>query len=178
MDESRLVRKAIKGNKEAFQQLLVLHSDQLYRTAYLYVGNREDALDVVQETSYKAYMAINSLRNEDYFLTWLTKILIHCSYDVLHRKRKEVLTENMKEISIDKKPKTEEHIDLVRGLSELKEEYRSTLILFYYRDLPIVEISRILEVPENTVKTYLQRGKKQLKQKLGGSSYYEGEIVS
>ncbi|KAA0546081.1 sigma-70 family RNA polymerase sigma factor [Bacillus sp. BGMRC 2118] len=177
MNESKLVRKAVKGNKEAFQQLVVLHSDRLYRTAFLYVGNREDALDVVQETTYKAYITIQRLRNEEYFLTWITKILIHCSYDVLRRRKKEVMTVDI-ELSTDKETKSEEHIDLIQALSELKEEYRSSLILFYYQDLPIVEIAKMLGVPDNTVKTYLHRGKKQLKQKLGGRKYYEGEIVS
>lgn len=177
MNENKLVKKAIKGHKEAFQQLLVLHSEQLYRTAYLYVGNNEDALDVVQETACKAYVAIEQLKNETYFKTWLTTILIHCAYDVLRRKKKEVMTEHITELLVDKSPKTEEHLDLIDALHELKEEYRMAIILFYYRDLPIGEIAKILEAPENTVKTYLQRGKKQLKQKLGGS-YYEGEIVS
>ena len=46
MNERKLVKKAIKGNKEAFEKLLVLHSNQLYRTAFLYVGNREDAFNI------------------------------------------------------------------------------------------------------------------------------------
>lgn len=62
MKEIKLVKKAIKGNKKAFEQLLILHSDQLYRTAYLYVGNREDALDIVQETAYKGLLAVGQLR--------------------------------------------------------------------------------------------------------------------
>jgi RNA polymerase sigma-70 factor (ECF subfamily) len=60
---------------DAFEELLMLYSDQLYRTAFLYVRNREDALDIVQETSYKAYIAIRTLKINKYFSTWLKKFL-------------------------------------------------------------------------------------------------------
>ena len=64
MNETKLVKKAIKGNAKAFEELLILHSERLYRTAYLYAGNREDALDIVQETSCKAFLAVGQLKNE------------------------------------------------------------------------------------------------------------------
>lgn len=57
--EIELIKKAMKGNMECLEKLLVLHGDQLYRTAYIYVRNREDALDIVQETSYKAFYHIS-----------------------------------------------------------------------------------------------------------------------
>ncbi|WP_316246013.1 sigma factor [Bacillus sp. E214] len=66
MDELILIRKAIQGDSEAFEQLLIVHSDRLYRTAYLYVGNRDDALDVIQETAYKAFSSIKQLRHKNF----------------------------------------------------------------------------------------------------------------
>ena len=88
MNEVKLVKKAKKGDKEAFEQLLVLHKDQLYRTAFLYVRNREDALDVVQETAFRSYLAITTLEEEKFFVTWLTKILIRCAYDSIRKRGK------------------------------------------------------------------------------------------
>jgi RNA polymerase sigma-70 factor (ECF subfamily) len=178
MNEEKLIKKAINGKKKAFEELLVIHSDRLYRTAYLYVGNREDALDVVQETAYKAFLAVGQLNNEKYFLTWLTKILIRSAYDTLRKKKRELPSEEIVEVIPESREKNDEHMDLVSALSDIKEDYRNAIILFYYQDLPIKEVATIMEVPENTVKTYLMRGKKQLKNKLGGSGYYEGEIVS
>ncbi|MGE6376400.1 sigma factor [Peribacillus muralis] len=58
----KLVKKAIKGNKKAFEHLIKQHYEQIYRTAYLYVHNEEDALDVVQEATYQAYTSIDSLK--------------------------------------------------------------------------------------------------------------------
>ncbi|WP_066070231.1 sigma-70 family RNA polymerase sigma factor [Neobacillus soli] len=178
MDEPRLIKKAIKGNKRAFEQLLILHSDQLYRTAYLYVGNREDALDVIQETAYKALLGVVQLREERYFLTWLTRILIFCAYDVLKRKKKEMPIEKIKDVLPAKAEKRDECIDLIDAIHQLKDHYRNAVILFYYRDLPISEVAKVMEVPENTVKTYLFRGKNQLKKLLGGIGYNGEETIS
>ncbi|MGE6721268.1 sigma-70 family RNA polymerase sigma factor [Peribacillus frigoritolerans] len=178
MNEMKLVKRAIKGNKNAFEELLVIHSDQLYRTAFLYVGNREDALDIVQETAYKALLAVGQLKNERFFLTWLTKILIHCAFDVMKKKKKEIPIEKIIDLSSGKIEKRDEHLDLVRAINQLKEHYRNAVILFYFQDLPISEVARIMNVPENTVKTYLHRGKNQLKKLLGGVTYNGEKTIS
>ncbi|WHY87241.1 sigma-70 family RNA polymerase sigma factor [Neobacillus novalis] len=178
MTEIKLIKKAINGNKKAFEKLLVLHSDQLYRTAYLYVGNREDALDVIQETAYKALLAVGQLRDEKFFLTWLTRILIHSAYDLLKKKQKEIPIDKIIELSPSKSEKRVEALDLADAIDQLNEHYRNAVILFYYQDLPISEVAKLMDVPENTVKTYLSRGKSQLKKLLGGEGYYEEEIFS
>ncbi len=64
--------------------------ERIYRTAYLYVHNEEDALDVVQEATYQAFTSIHSLKNPEYFSTWFTGIVIRCSGRVLKRKIKVV----------------------------------------------------------------------------------------
>ena len=171
MNEIKLVRKAIRGNKNAFEELLVIHSDQLYRIAFLYVGNREDALDVVQETAYKALLAIGQLKNEKFFLTWLTKILIRCAFEVTKKKKNEFPSEKILELSPRKTHQRDEYLDLVSTISQLNEHYRNAIILFYFQDLPIIEVAKIMNVPENTVKTYLHRGKSQLKKLLKGAAY-------
>jgi len=168
MKEAKLVKKAIKGNAKAFEELLVLHSERLYRTAYLYAGNREDALDIVQETSCKAFLAIGQLKNEQYFLTWLTRILIHCAYDVLKKRKKETPVEKLVDMPLSNDDRVAENLDLMEAIALLKEQHRTAIILFYYHDLTINEIARMMDIPENTVKTYLQRGRKELKTRLGG----------
>ena len=172
MDEIKLIRKAIQGDSDAFEQLLIEHSDRLYRTAYLYVRNREDALDVVQETAYKAFSSISQLRNEQFFLTWLTKILINCAYHVQKKRKNEITSEN--NIAVFPRVGTEEKMDLSEAIGKLPAKYQTSIILFYYYDRSIQEIANTLEIPENTIKTYLSRGKKQLKKFLGGG-YLDGQ---
>lgn len=178
MNELSLIRKAIKGNKKCLQELLVMHSDQLYRTAFLYVRNREDALDVVQEASYKAFKSIGNLKNEKYFLTWLTRILIHCSYEVLNKKKKEIPIDIMNEGKVDGGEQRVESLDLLEAINQLNEKHKDAIILFYFQDLPITQVAKIMNIPENTVKTYLSRGKERLKKGLGGMNHNEKKLFS
>ena len=66
----KLVKKAIKGNPDAYGELIREYQDYLYKTAYLYVKNEETALDAVGTAVLKAYLQIHTLRNPEYFKTW------------------------------------------------------------------------------------------------------------
>ena len=57
-EELKLVKKAIKGNKKSFERLVKQHYERIYRTAYIYVNNQDDALDVVQDATYQAYICL------------------------------------------------------------------------------------------------------------------------
>ncbi|MFD2629659.1 sigma-70 family RNA polymerase sigma factor [Oceanobacillus kapialis] len=178
MREQKLIKKAIQGDKECLEKLLVIHGEQLYRTAFLYVRDREDALDVVQETSYKAFLSIGQLKKEEYFLTWLTKILINCSYDILKKSKKELPLHNLVELATDKSEHSEESLDLLEAINRLNNNQKNAIILFYFQDLPISGVAEVMNIPENTVKTYLSRGKRRLKKLLGGIGYDEERILS
>ena len=71
------VREAIKGDDEAFLDLMNECKEQLYRTAYAYVKDEEMSLDIVQETVCKAYTAIHKLREPKFFNTWIIRIVIN-----------------------------------------------------------------------------------------------------
>ena len=73
----KLVLKAIKGNRKAYGQLIYMHKEYLYRTAYLYLKNEDSALDIVQDCILKGFQTIKNLRQPEYFRTWLTRILIN-----------------------------------------------------------------------------------------------------
>ncbi|EEM08755.1 hypothetical protein bmyco0003_43920 [Bacillus pseudomycoides] len=174
MDEIKLVKKARKGDDAAFEQLISLYQDQLYRTAYLYVQNKEDALDIVQETVYKAYLSIEQLKKPNYFLTWLTRILIHNAYQLLSEKKKVKKIEDGREADTygempNKLHQIEQNIDLQEAIQKLDENYQTVIILYYYHDLSINKIAWQMNIPEGTVKTYLHRARKALKNLLGGS---------
>ncbi|WP_459501777.1 sigma-70 family RNA polymerase sigma factor [Bacillus sp. C1] len=174
MDEIKLVKKAKKGDDEAFEQLICLYQDQLYRTAYIYVQNKEDALDVVQETVYKAYLSIEQLKKPNYFLTWLTRILIHNAYQLLGEKKKVKKIEDGRETNTygdlrNTVYQIEQNIDLQGAIQRLDENYQTVIILYYYHDLPIQQIAWQMNIPDGTVKTYLYRARQLLKKILGGS---------
>ena len=79
----RLVRSAIRGNVDAYGQLIEEYKTYLYRTAWLYVRNEDLALDVVQESILKGFRQIKTLKEARYFKTWLTRILINTAKDML-----------------------------------------------------------------------------------------------
>ncbi|WP_029332303.1 sigma-70 family RNA polymerase sigma factor [Exiguobacterium oxidotolerans] len=169
-EHTELVRRAIKQDEAAFEQLILLHSEQLYRTAYVYVKNEQDALDVVQETVYKAFISIGQVKEPKYFVTWLTKILIRNCYRVLNQQT--AVADLIEQIPV-KESSREEHLDLIDALSHLRKEYRDVLVLFYFHDVPMKEIASFIGITLNTVKTYLKRGREELKKQLGGLDYVE-----
>jgi RNA polymerase sigma-70 factor (ECF subfamily) len=164
-----IVNKAIKGNKKAFEIIVKEKSEKLYKTAFLYVRNKEDALDVLQETIFKAFISIEQVKQPEFFDTWLTKILIRTAYDLLRKQKKIVLDENlMNNHKAEKRTDIEGKMDLINAISMLNQDYQTVIILFYYHDFPIRYIGETMEMPENTVKTHLRRAKIELKKILEG----------
>jgi len=164
---NKLIKKAIKGNKRAFEEIMTHHYKQIYRTAFLYVHNQEDALDVVQEATYEALRSIHTLKQPQYFLTWLTRIIIRCAGHVLTKRKQVVpLTEDVLLTLQSPDEHHEDTLTLLEELMKLKENYRTAIIFFYYHDHSIKTISELMNIPEGTVKTYLSRGKEALKKQL------------
>lgn len=173
MEKRMLAQRAKSGDESAFEELLILHTEQLYRTAYLYVGNREDALDIVQETSYKAYVGLKKLKEVEYFSTWLIRILIRTSYECIRKKKRMPFVE---EESVQRWNEADENLinsELLQVVQKLRKKYRDVILLHYFQELTVKEVSQVLVIPEGTVKTYLYRGRKQLKKILKGDDYDE-----
>lgn len=160
------VKKAKKGNDQAFQELIHAEKNKLYRIAYLYVKNENDAIDIVHETIYKAYISIKKLKEPHYFSTWLTRILINTALDFIKQNKLVIPTEEMEQFEKIEKLHIEDSIDLVAAIDQLEEKYKTVIILRYYQDLPIKEIAKIVNSPEGTVKTHLHRAINQLKNDL------------
>jgi len=166
-----LVKEAISGCKEAFTTLIDMNKEYLYKTAFLYMKNEEEALEVYQETVYKAYINLNKLKKPEFFKTWLTRILINNANDRLKAKDRYSAVEGIEENVIDEnyeKVSLEEKIDLYSAIDSLSSQYKTAIILKYFQDLSLKDISLAMECPENTVKSYLYRAKAQLLTKLEG----------
>ncbi|MGL5715072.1 MAG: sigma-70 family RNA polymerase sigma factor [Paraclostridium sp.] len=160
--EEELINEARKGCGESFEKLIKIHKEYLYKTAFLYVKNEHDALDIYQETVYKAYINISKLRNEKFFKTWITKILIN-NVNMKNRHYNKFQDNQVEdyigEISYSN---LEEHMDLYDAVDSLEEKYKTPIILQYFHDLTIMQISEVMECNENTVKSNIRRAKKKL----------------
>jgi len=158
------VRLAIDGDEEAFTYLINSKKEQLYRTAFAYVKNKEDALDIIQDTVYKAYISIDKLKEPKYFNTWLTKILINNSITFMKKNSKIIYLEENELNNIScLEYNSDEKLDLLYAVDELEEKIKKVIILKYLNDLTICEVAKALEIPEGTVKTYLNKGLSKMK---------------
>lgn len=162
------VKLAIEGDEEAFTYLIEINKEQLYRTAFAYVKNKEDTLDIIQETVYKAFISINKLKEPKYFKTWITKILINNAITFIKKNSKIVYLEGNKYNDTRiLEYHTDQKLDLLYAVDKLEEKIKNVIILKYLNDLTISEVAKVLNIPEGTAKTYLNKGLNKLKIYLG-----------
>ena len=163
-DEYREVKRAIAGEKEAFANLIKINKVYLYKTAYMYVKDEEKSLEVLQETITRGLTNINKLKNPQYFKTWITRILINVAIDMNRKNSKtEQLTETSPIVEEKMSISLEERLDLYNAVDLLSENYKTVVIMKYFNDMKVKDISKVMNIPENTVKTYLNRAKGSLK---------------
>lgn len=139
----------------------ILHSyEMMYRVAFSYVKNREDAMDVVQESVYKAIKNADKIREERYIQTWLVRIVINTALNALKSRKNEVSIEDVEEKGHEDKY---ENVDLYSLLERLSERERIMIILRYFEEWKISQVAQGMGLKENTVKTILSRSLKKLK---------------
>ena len=142
--------------------------DKLYRIAFSYVRNEDDAMDCLQNALIKALENFDSLKNQEYFNTWMVRILINECIDFL-RNRKDDFSFDEK-ISKDYiSDNYDETIDLLDSLSRMSEDERELLYLRYFEDLSYLEISKRQDIKLGTVKSRLSRSLAKLKKMMGGN---------
>lgn len=166
-----LVEKAVNGDKQSFIELIEDRKDMLYRTAFLYMKNQQDALEIVDTTVYKGYLSIKKLKNPKFFNTWLTKILINASLDLLRYRKKVVLFNNTYDgeyLPEDSAMK----IDLYNAVDKLQGKYKTVIILKYYNNLKISEVAEVMECTESNVKNYIHKALKSLRCEINEKGDY------
>lgn len=155
-----LVRKAKKGDPEAFTELMQSQMQNMYKAARSVLYNDEDVADAISETILACWEKIWQLKEEAYFRTWMTRILINKCNDILRKQRNIMLVEEIPEqLSYDRKY---ENVEWEEALESLDEKYRLIMMLYYVEGFKTGEIGDILSMPESTVRTRLARGRQQL----------------
>ncbi len=167
-DIKTLVKRAKKGDGEAFISVVQMYEDVLYRTASRMLQNDEDAADVLQDTIMTAFEKLQSLRKEEYFNTWIYKILVN-NCNVLLKKRKRFSPLDVHDLPRQATDDFQD-IELEDALNSLHPDYRTAFSLYYITGLTTREISLFLKEPEGTIKSRLSRGKSLLR-----NNYYKAE---
>ncbi|MGL5328727.1 MAG: sigma-70 family RNA polymerase sigma factor [Peptostreptococcaceae bacterium] len=170
MDTIKLVKKSKKGNKLAFSTLIKSYEIDLYRVAISMTKNEDDALDCIQETILQAYINIKNLKNNEYFKTWLIRILINQCKALIEKNKKIV---ELKNIDMQNLYEQEDEIyGIKEEIDKLDEDLKILVILYYYQDMSVKDISESLQIPEGTIKSRLSRARNKLKEVLS----MEGEL--
>lgn len=144
--------------EKQLEDYIIENKELFYRLAYSYVKNIDDALDVVQESIYKAFSSIDSLKNFSYIKTWFYRIVVNVSLDFLRKRKREIVTSE--EFLFNNDIGTVDNyadMDLEKALEALPENYRSIIVLRFFEDLKLGEIAEILDENINTVKTRLYK---------------------
>ncbi|WP_066638648.1 sigma-70 family RNA polymerase sigma factor [Desulfolucanica intricata] len=161
------VNRARRGDQSAFTQLVDKQKADLYRIAFSYVKNQDDALDIVHETVYKAFVSIEKLKNPEHFSTWLTRILINCAINQLRKSKKVLLLTDQETVQARAEERDQtDLIDLYTAIDKLSNQHKTVILLKYFRGFKVVEIAEVLGCPVGTAKTYLHQALKELRLEL------------
>lgn len=154
----------------------VLNSyEMMYRIAFSYVHNPDDAMDIVQESAYKAIYNAGQVKNEKYIKTWICKIVIHASVDFMKKNQKEIPVEQLYGMDEPSVQDTYQDFDTMQALDSLEEREKAVVILRYFEDRKLEDIAIILDENINTIKSILYRSLKKLKIEIQkGEPNYEG----
>ncbi len=153
--------------EELFMKMLSNNKDSFYRIAYSYVKNEQDALDVVQESVCKGYVALKKIKETSYMKTWFTRIVMNTSINYLNKSKRVLPFEIVKEVSEKyESHDIERNLDLYDALSILKTQERSIVVLRFFEDHKLEDIAQAMDMPLNTVKTTLYRCLKKLRRHL------------
>lgn len=171
MSKERDVKKAQKGDKKAFVRIVKDAEDMLYKVASSILQNDEDCADAIQEAILKAYSSITTLRDVRIFKTWMVRIVINCSYEILRKNKKLI---SMQEWMEPASPDDRSTFEVKDALKSLEEDLRVPVTLYYLEEWNVREIAEAMEIPEGTVKSRLSRARLKLSQYLGSET--EGSV--
>jgi len=178
--EQGLIRAAQQGDRDALITLLREIETHVYRTAYYILNNEQDALDAAQEALIRIYTKIETYEEKAQFKTWVQRIVTNICIDKFRRNKPTVSIEEH-ELVFQGKESVEREVmsgyiaeDIREAIDQLPEHHRSVVVLRYLQDFSYNEIADCLNLPLNTVKSYLFRARQQLQHLL--QDYQKGGV--
>lgn len=148
------------------------NSQRLYMLALSFTKNHSDAEDIMQDVFLKLLRHNKSFNNEEHLDKWLTVVCVNESKNYIKSpfRKNTVLLDEAKDLyTFD----TVNDYDIFKSVMSLPKKERTVIHLFYYEDLPVKEIAKMLKIKESAVKTRLSRSRKHLKEMLGDELIYE-----
>jgi RNA polymerase sigma-70 factor (ECF subfamily) len=183
VDEAVLVRRAAKGHRAAFAELVRRHQGKVRGLLLRLGGDRTLADDLAQEVFLRAFRGLCGFEGRASFATWLYRISYNAYLNHSTRTRKyAALPERYDSATVApddalSAPRSDLRRDLEAAVAALPDRYRGVVVLFYLQELSYPEIAEILDLPLGTVKTHLHRAKRLLRARLGDDAIPDdGEV--
>lgn len=154
-----LFKKAVEGDKDSFIKLIEPIKENLYRVAFIYLKNEDDALDCVHDGIVKAIKSLETLKEPQHFNTWMSRIIVNVCKDYIKKNSKVVLVDindyENKLISEDNKSDINEDIKSARN--KLSNKEKDLIVMRYLEDKSLKDIVANTNLPLGTVKSRLNR---------------------
>ncbi len=167
--DPELVASFLDGDVAAFTALTRRHEDKIFAIAWRITGDRSDALDATQDALITVYRKVGSWRGESAFSTWLYRIVVNATRDVMRKKGRAPVPEEEvipRASSDDVEGEVSTRLDVRRALLELPEDYREAVVMHDIGGIPYEEIAEATGVALGTVKSRISRGRKKLARSL------------
>ncbi|SDN27433.1 RNA polymerase sigma-70 factor, ECF subfamily [Psychrobacillus sp. OK028] len=160
MEVIEIAKKAIKGDDEAFLQIMHLYKDTLYRTAFAFLKTEHEAVEAMQEVTFRAYQKIRTVKEPSYMKTWLVRIMINYCQDQLKKSKRASSSETLPEIGFSEDTT---HLEINEAIASLSSSEQQLIFLKYFQNTKIKEIAELEKIPEGTVKSRLHKALKSLR---------------
>ena len=153
-----------------FQTIVERYSASLYRLAYSYCGNRQDAEDVLQEVFFKFLRQKPEYSSDQQLHAWLRTVTANRCRDLLRSPWRRRIRP-LEEAANTAEPEQETYPEVAAALKELPPRDRAIVYLFYYEQLPTRDIAQTLHMTDTAVRSRLSRARERLKTLLGGDDH-------
>ena len=166
IEQRKLVARALRGEQEAFNDIVTQYGSLMLRTANMIVGDRDIAEDVVQDALIQVWHHLPELREAGALRSWLMRIVVNqCisfkrklarSTAFLRQSLMEQESDMLAQIADDYKGRTERDWDLAQAINKLPTKQRNVIALHYYYGMTLPEMAQVLQTSENTLKKRIQ----------------------
>lgn len=175
MDDTELIQNVLNGNQRDFERLVEKYQSTVFRIAIGLLHNKEDAEEIVQDVFIKVYKSLSSFDAKAAFSTWLYRVTVNASLNVLRKKKRQKLWVELSDIlQLRSKEKqadallTEQSDNtlIYQAMNELPALQRVAFVLSKYEELPQARVAEILHLSTGAVEQLIYRAKRNLQQKL------------
>ena len=153
---------------QSFREIYEEYLPMVYRVAYTYMKSSYDSEDAAHETFLRLMKCGKAFQDGEHVKAWLIVTATNVCRDMLRRKHRDDVSIDDGAFALDEPG--EEKQELLQAVMALPETYKTVVYMYYYEGYSVAEIARILDKPTGTVKTWLSRARKQLKDFLGGEN--------